>query len=97
MNAWPADAQPELCVGRVFHKRFRPVQHQFSYNVFFLRLPLSRMKDLGNRWLTKDGFNLLSFATRDYGPPESARTQRECCFMCLLFVVCCVLCVVVVV
>ena len=72
MSAWPNDAGPELCVGRVFHKRFRPTEHQFSYSVFFLRLPLSRLDRLGNRWLSKDRFNLLSFATRDYGPRDGS-------------------------
>ena len=75
MNAWPENAQPELCLGHVFHKRLRPVQHQFSYRVFFLRLPLSRLNELGNRWLSKDRFNLLSFFTRDYGPRDGSSLQ----------------------
>ena len=75
MNVWPKNAQPELCVGRVFHKRFRPVEHQFSVNVFFLRLPLSRLSELGNRWLSKDRFNLLSFAVRDYGPRDGSSLE----------------------
>ena len=75
MSAWPNDAGPELCVGRVYHKRFRPVEHQFSYGVFFLRLPLSRLDQLGNRWLSKDRFNLLSFATRDYGPRDGSSLE----------------------
>ena len=75
MNAWPENAQPELCVGRVFHKRLRPVEHQFSYGVFFLRLPLSQLKELGNRWLSKDSFNLLSFSTRDYGPRDGSSLE----------------------
>lgn len=70
MNAWPENAQPELCRGRVFHKRFRPVEHQFSYSIFFLRVPLSRLHELGNRWLSMDRFNLLSFNRRDYGPRD---------------------------
>ncbi len=72
MNTWPTNAQAELCVGRVFHKRFRPAEHQFSYGIFFLRLPLSRLAGLGNRWLSKDRFNLLSFFTRDYGPRDGS-------------------------
>ena len=75
MNGWPKNAQPELCLGRVFHKRFRPVEHQFSYKVFFLRLPLSRLGALGNRWLSKDRFNLLSFVTRDYGPRDGGSLE----------------------
>lgn len=72
MSPWPQNARPELCRGRVFHKRFRPVEHQFSYNVFFLRLPLSRLNELGNRWLSMNRFNLLSFSTGDYGPRDGS-------------------------
>ncbi len=75
MSAWPENAQPELCLGRVFHKRLRPVEHRFSYGVFFLRLPLSRLAELGNRWLTRDRFNLLSFMTRDYGPRDGSSLE----------------------
>ncbi len=75
MSVWPTNAQAEICQGRVFHKRFRPVEHQFSYDVFFLRLPLSRLSELGNRWLSKDRFNLLSFATRDYGPHDGSNLE----------------------
>ena len=75
MSAWPTNAQPEICLGRVFHKRFRPVEHRFSYSVFFLRVPLSRIDELGNRWLSKDRFNLLSFMTRDYGPRDGSKLQ----------------------
>ena len=56
MSQWPENAQAELCVGRVFHKRFRPAEHQFSYSVFFLRLPLSKLGALGNRWLSEGPF-----------------------------------------
>jgi uncharacterized protein len=52
------------------HKRFKPVVHPFSYGVFFLRIPLSALQNLGNRWLGKDRFNLMSFMTRDYGPRD---------------------------
>lgn len=75
MNAWPKKAQAELCIGRVFHKRLRPVQHQFSYGVFFLRLPLSRLHEIGNRWFSKDRFNLLSFFIRDYGPRDGTSLE----------------------
>ncbi len=75
MSAWPQHAQAELCRGRVFHKRFRPVAHQFSYSVFFLRLPLSRIDEIGNRWLSRDRFNLLSFAMRDHGPRDGSSLE----------------------
>lgn len=76
MSSWLENAQPEICVGRVFHKRLRPAAHQFSYAVFFLRLPLSRLNELGNRWLSRDKFNLLSFMTRDYGPRDGTSLEQ---------------------
>jgi DUF1365 family protein len=51
------------------------VEHQFSYKVFFLRLPLSRLNELGNRWLSRDRFNLLSFSTKDYGPRDGSSLE----------------------
>lgn len=70
MSGWPITARPELCIGRVFHMRTRPFEHRFTYRVFFLRVPLSRLNNLGNCWLSKDRFNLMSFMTRDYGPRD---------------------------
>jgi DUF1365 family protein len=75
MKSWLDNVGAELCTGRVFHKRFRPVEHQFSYAVFFLRLPLSQLESLGNRWLSRDRFNLLSFTTRDYGPRDGTNLE----------------------
>lgn len=74
-NNWPAGALPEMIFGRVFHKRFKPVGHQFSYGVFYLRVPLSALATLGNRWLSRDRFNLLSFMTRDYGPRDGSSLE----------------------
>ena len=63
----------ELCVGRVFHKRLRPIPHAFSYAVFFLRVPLSQVDRIGNRWFSRNRFNLVSFYDRDYGPRDGTR------------------------
>ncbi len=63
---------PELCEGWVVHRRLRPRAHAFTYRVFYLRLPLSRLSEIPNRWLRRDGFNLLSFVTRDYGPRDGS-------------------------
>jgi hypothetical protein len=67
---------PQLCVGRVFHKRLKPVEHAFSYGVFTLRLPLRAIGQLGNRWLSRNRFNLLSFHDRDYGPRDGSSLDR---------------------
>lgn len=58
---------PEIVFGRVMHRRLTPVEHAFSYGVFYLRVPLTQIAQLPNRWLSLDGFNLLSFMRRDYG------------------------------
>ena len=68
MNKYPA----ELCHGRVLHKRLRPVEHKFSYGVFFVRVSVSRFNEAGNRWLSINGFNLLSLKTSDYGPRDGS-------------------------
>lgn len=62
--------EPRIVFGRVVHQRLRPVRHGFSYPVFFLRVPLSRIDALSRRWLSVDRWNLLSFMRRDFGPRD---------------------------
>jgi DUF1365 family protein len=62
----------EICLGRVMHRRLRPAEHQFSYGVFFLRIPLSQWSAVGNRWLSINRFNLLSLYTKDYGARDGS-------------------------
>lgn len=62
----------EICSGRVMHRRLRPSAHQFSYGVFFLRMPLSALSAISNRWLSLDRFNLMSVMTRDFGPRDGS-------------------------
>jgi len=62
----------ELCEGWVVHHRFRPRVHAFRHRVFYLRVPLSRIAHLGNRWLARNRFNLMSFHDRDYGPRDGS-------------------------
>lgn len=64
-------ARPSLLLGRVYHRRLRPVVHAFSYRVYALRLPLRALAAdeslWGNRWFSHNRFNLLSFHDRDHG------------------------------
>lgn len=69
---WMNKGAAELCRGRVLHKRLRPVEHKFSYGVFFVRVSVSRFNEAGNRWLSINGFNLLSLKTSDYGPRDGS-------------------------
>lgn len=67
-----AHVRPSLCLGRVMHKRLRPAVHQFSYGVFFLRLPLSTLSAVGNRWFSINRFNILSLYAKDHGPRDGS-------------------------
>lgn len=75
MNAWPQQAVAEICTGRVYHKRLKPVSHAFSYAVFFLRVPLSQLDTIRNRWCGLNRFNLISFMLHDYGPRDGANLE----------------------
>ena len=57
----------ELLTGRVVHSRLRPVEHRFTYRVFFLRLKLSELESAANAFFSLNRFNLSSFHFRDYG------------------------------
>lgn len=73
--SWIPQHAAELCIGRVLHKRFRPIVHPFSYGVFFLRINVARFNEVGNRWLSRDRFNLFSVFTRDYGPRDGSNLE----------------------
>ncbi len=58
------------------HRRLRPTEHQFSYGVFFLRMPLSTLGNAQNRWFSVNRFNLLSLDTRDYGARDGSDLRQ---------------------
>lgn len=64
-----ARAAPQLCFGRVGHRRLRPVVNAFSYRAYYLRLPLRALgaNDFGSRLMGRNRFNLLSFHDTDHG------------------------------
>lgn len=59
----------ELLCGRVMHRRLRPVQNRFSYGVFFLRLPLTRLQDAA---IPINRRALCSFHYRDHGARDGS-------------------------
>jgi uncharacterized protein len=61
---------PRLLVGRVMHRRLRPVEHRFSYPVFYLQLPLHRLDAATCAVFSIDRFNLLSLHRKDHGPRD---------------------------
>ncbi len=55
-----------LVEGTVLHARLKPFIHRFSYKVFYLKIPLSKIADLKNGIFSQDSFNLFSLNTKDY-------------------------------
>ena len=64
-----ATAPAQLAIGEVRHTRHRPVHHAFRYPAYFLRLPMRRLDAAlaGQRVLSRNRFNLLSFHDADHG------------------------------
>ena len=79
----PVDANPErsndlraqLAVGEVRHTRHRPTRNAFRYPAYFLRLPMRRLDAafVGQRLLSHNRFNLLSFHDADHGDRREPR------------------------
>jgi DUF1365 family protein len=60
-------ARPLLGIGRVWHRRLRPVAHQFAYPVFFVLLPLRSMRAGGDGDWLRGRRRLVGFNDRDHG------------------------------
>ncbi|PKF63349.1 DUF1365 domain-containing protein [Psychromonas sp. psych-6C06] len=54
--------------GEVFHQRFTPKKHRFSYRIFFLAIDLDELTQLSQlgRYFKTDGFAPLRFFAPDY-------------------------------
>ena len=65
--------------GKVRHRRFRPVPHQFYYSVFMAFMDIDRIKELTgiSRLLSYNRFNWASYDERDhFGDPALSLRQR---------------------
>ncbi len=52
--------------GTVYHKRYTPKVHEFTYPFYLLDIDLSILNTLKNRLFSFEGFNLFSFKSRDH-------------------------------
>lgn len=52
--------------GTVYHKRYTPKVHQFSYPFYLLDIDLSLLDRLKNRLFSFEGVNLFSFRSKDH-------------------------------
>jgi DUF1365 family protein len=64
--------KPQLLIGHVMHRRSRPAVHAFTYPVFCVQLPLTRLAEAGNAVLRIDRPGLMSFRQQDHGPRDGS-------------------------
>lgn len=64
--------RPLLYFGKVMHARLRPKRNAFAYRVFFLRIPLSRLRELSGPLLSLNRWNLFSFNESDHGARDGS-------------------------
>lgn len=70
-------SQNAIFFSKVMHKRLTPKEHGFSYNVYYLHLPLSRLEEINK--LKKLRYNkrgILSFWEKDHGYRTVAGLQQ---------------------
>jgi DUF1365 family protein len=57
----------QIFIGTVFHKRFRPKVHEFTYSGYFLKISLNEIDQIKNALFSVNKFNLFSFYFKDHG------------------------------
>ena len=64
--------------GKVIHKRFKPKEHYFKYDVFSLFIDLSELKIIDNeiKFFSYNKFNLISFFDVDHGNRDGSNVKE---------------------
>ena len=64
--------------GKVVHRRFKPKEHYFKYNVFSLLINLDELTTIQNkiRIFSYNKFNILSFFDKDHGPRDGSSIKE---------------------
>ncbi len=62
----------QLFLGKVMHKRLKPVENGFVYPVFYVQLPLGSLAEQNCGIFSVDRRNLLSVRQKDYGPRDGS-------------------------
>ena len=52
--------------GKIYHERLKPFNHKFFYNVFLLKFPIDKIRELKSPIFSLNKFNLFSFHSKDY-------------------------------
>ena len=63
-----------LYVGSVIHKRFKPKEHYFKYNVFSLLIDLNELEEINKyiKFFSYNKFNIISFYDKDHGDRDGS-------------------------
>ena len=64
--------------GKVIHRRFKPKEHYFKYNVFSLLVDLDELKIIENKIkiFSYNKFNIISFFDKDHGPRDDTSLKE---------------------
>jgi len=52
--------------GTIYHKRYFPKKHQFTYKFFMIDIDMNSFEKLDNKYFSQNKFNLFSFNTKDH-------------------------------
>ena len=63
-----------LYIGKVIHKRFKPKEHYFKYNVFSLLIDLNELEEINKniKFFSYNKFNIISFYDKDHGDRDGS-------------------------
>ena len=64
----------KIYTGKVIHKRFKPKEHYFKYNVFSLLIDLNELEEINTyiKFFSYNRFNIISFYDKDHGDRDGS-------------------------
>ncbi len=64
----------KIYTGKVIHKRFKPKQNKFKYNVFSLLIDLNELEEINKyiKFFSYNKFNIISFYDKDHGDRDGS-------------------------
>ncbi len=64
----------KIYIGKVIHKRFKPKEHYFKYNVFSLLIDLNELEEINKyiNFFSYNKFNIISFYDKDHGDRDGS-------------------------
>ena len=64
--------------GKVIHRRFKPKEHYFKYNVFSLLIDIDELEIIQKKIkiFSYNKYNILSFFDKDHGPRDGSSLKE---------------------